>query len=258
MMSVSSTENGARRRKKRYRDQRRSRHSIENETLLLHDMPHDVSKGARPKVYYSRKHYHPDDIGENVRLKLSMNTLYLSLEDVEDDVAVGGAVKKVNSQVDIDEKTGKVVSSSTSTECDLAKNIDDNDKLLTQKIIKLQQSSSLPDLQAGNSSSSPSSSATISSNSNNQIQGHGKHVILAVEEAQDDDMNRINDATGGDADQQLLKQKIKLNIDPSSNGSSSSASSNNLEYGNSIVSNTSTLWSSCNTILSSTEWMRWL
>ena len=64
MMSVnSSAEQSTRRRRKRYRDHRRSRHSIENETLLMQDIAYDVSKGARPKVYYSRKN-HQDSIGE--------------------------------------------------------------------------------------------------------------------------------------------------------------------------------------------------
>lgn len=233
MMAVGgpSMDHGARRRKKRYRDPRRSRHSIENETLLMQDMVHDVSKGARPKVYYGRRN-HQEAIGKATKhfSKLS------NFSPLDDDAPCCSSsicvVKKVNSQVDIDEKTGKVVSSSTSTDCDLAKNIDVNDKLLTQKMIKLQASSSLPDLQIGQTSS-PSS--TVSSNSNNQIQSHGKHVILAVE-AQD--MNQINDAVGGDGDA-TGKKKIKLNIDPASNGSSSSASSNNLEYGNG--SNLSTL-----------------
>lgn len=142
-------------------------------------------------------------------------------------------IKKVNSQVNIDEKTGKV-SSSTSNECDLATNIDVNEKMITQKMIKLQASSSLPDLQAG-STSSPSSTATISSNSNNQIQGHGKHVILAVE-AQDDNMNQIGEAACHG--EQSAQTKMNFNIDP--NGSSSSASSNNLEYGG-LAPNPSTL-----------------
>lgn len=143
-------------------------------------------------------------------------------------------VKKVNSQVNIDEKTGKV-SSSTSNECDLATNIDVNEKMITQKMIKLQASSSLPDLQAG-STSSPSSTATISSNSNNQIQSRGKHVILAVEAQDEDRMNQIDDAACHG--EQSAQTKMNFNIDP--NGSSSSASSNNLEYGG-IAPNPSTL-----------------
>lgn len=63
IMSIEPSGLSTRRRKKRYRDQRRSRHSIENETLLLQDMAHDVSKGARPKVYYGRKKH--DSIGED-------------------------------------------------------------------------------------------------------------------------------------------------------------------------------------------------
>lgn len=65
MMSVSaSTEHSTRRRKKRYRDHRRSRHSIENETLLMQDIVHDVSKGARPKVYYGRNNHYEAANGE--------------------------------------------------------------------------------------------------------------------------------------------------------------------------------------------------
>lgn len=65
MMSIDrSTDQIARKRKKRYRDRRRSR---ENETLLMQDMVHDVSKGARPKVYglktFGRKPSY-DAIGE--------------------------------------------------------------------------------------------------------------------------------------------------------------------------------------------------
>lgn len=144
-----------------------------------------------------------------------------------------GIVKKVNSQVNIDEKTGKVVSSSASNDCDLSTNIDADDKMMNQKIIKMQGSSSLPDLQQS-STSSPSS--TISSNSNNQLQisstSHGKLVTLAVEAQDDESMNQMNGAVGGDDHDHLNgKQKIKLNIETST-GSSSSASSNNLEYGN--------------------------
>jgi hypothetical protein len=164
-------------------------------------------------------------------------------DDIEDvpgpSTSTAVNIKKVNSQVNVDEKTGKVVSTSASTDCDLATNINvvDN-KVMTQKVFTMQASSSLPDLQK-DSNSTPSSTATISSNSNNQMQmsGHGKHVILAVESQNDDDnLNQMNGATGGDLDH--TKKKIKLNIDL---GSSSSASSNNLEYENGIASNPSTL-----------------
>lgn len=142
------------------------------------------------------------------------------------------AIKKVDSQVNIDGKTSKVVSTSNSTDCDLAADTAAGDELS----LKLQNGSSgsLPDLQ-----SSPSS--TSSSSSNNQSVGHGKHVILAVESAEDVGMNQINNS--GESDFPILKQKIKLNIniDPNSNGSSSSASSNNLEYGNGSISNSNTL-----------------
>lgn len=148
-------------------------------------------------------------------------------------------MRKVNSQVNIDEKTGKVVST---TDSDIATNIDgDDDKVMNRKILKLQTSSSLPDLQADAQNSTPSSTGTISSNSNNQMQvgGHGKHVILVESREDEDDLNQIDGAMGGDGDHPMSKQKIILNIDPLSNGSSSSTSSNNLEYGN--VTNTSTL-----------------
>lgn len=65
LMSIDrSSDQSARKRKKRYREHRRSR---ENETLLMRDMVHDVSKGARPKVYgiqsYGQKSPY-DAIGE--------------------------------------------------------------------------------------------------------------------------------------------------------------------------------------------------
>jgi hypothetical protein len=172
-----------------------------------------------------------------------MNFSSLS-EDIEDAPPSNNStfsIKKVNSQVNIDEKTGKVVSTSASTDCDLATNIDvDDNKVMTQKILQLQTCSSLPDLQADEQTSSPSSTATISSNSNNQMQtnGHGKHVILAVESRDEDELNQMNGAIGGDAAHS--KKKIKLNIDPAANDSSSS-SSNNLESDNGTTSTTSTL-----------------
>lgn len=47
----------SRRRKKRYNEMKKSRNSIENETLLLQDMTtYDVSKGARPKIMKSIRH----------------------------------------------------------------------------------------------------------------------------------------------------------------------------------------------------------
>jgi hypothetical protein len=145
------------------------------------------------------------------------------------------AIKKVNSQVNIDEKTGKVVSTSTSDDLDLATNINVDENKMTQKSLKLQTSSSLPDLKS-DQISSPSSTATISSNSNNQMQnnGHGKHVILAVESRDNGNFNHMNGANGCDGDHS--KMKIKLNIDPTSSNGSTSSSSNILEYEN--VSNT--------------------
>lgn len=62
--ATTSTEHNSRRRKKRYKDHRRSRHSIENETLLMQDIAYDVSKGARPKVYYGRKNNFEAGIGK--------------------------------------------------------------------------------------------------------------------------------------------------------------------------------------------------
>lgn len=150
------------------------------------------------------------------------------------------SIKKVNSQVNIDEKTGKVVSISASTDCDLATNINvDDNKVMTQKNLTMQTSSSLPDLQADEQTSSSSPSSTSNSNNQMQIGGHGKHVILAVESRDDDNLNQINGATGGEVDH--TKKKIKLNIDPNFTGSSSSTSSNNLEYENGTATNTCTL-----------------
>lgn len=65
MMSINTNEQSTRKRRKRYRDHRRSQHSIENETLLLQDIVPDVSKGARPKVYYGRRKHH-DSIGKEL------------------------------------------------------------------------------------------------------------------------------------------------------------------------------------------------
>lgn len=66
--STTSLEKGSnsslrtRRRKKRYSDPRRSKNSVENETLLLQDMTeYDVSKGARPKIVKSTRQM---EIGE--------------------------------------------------------------------------------------------------------------------------------------------------------------------------------------------------
>ena len=245
MMSVSSSaaDKSMRKRKKRYKEHRRSKHSIENETLLMHDM--DVSKGARPKVYGFNNYKRQDCIGKTNNFDFGSLDLKINfLEEPDQPCCSSSLVKKVNSQVNIDEKTGKVVSTSTSTDCDLETNINGDEKMINQKFIKLQSSSSLPDLQSSQTSSStPSSSATISSNSNNQMQApglsHGKHVILAVAAQDDEPMNQIDDATGCDGEHAMTKQKIKLNI--AMNGSSSSTSSNNLEYGNGSASNHSTL-----------------
>lgn len=150
--------------------------------------------------------------------------------------------------MNIDEKTGRTVETPASNDFGFATNIDvsDDDKLLSQKFIQMQSSSSLPDLQTvQGTSSSPSSTGTVSSNSNNQIQssgsGHGKHVILTVEAQDDDSLNQMNVANGSDGDHLTGRKKIKLNIGVQSDASSSSTSSNNLENGLGTVSNTSTL-----------------
>jgi hypothetical protein len=55
--SVNYIVDSSRRRKKRYKDHRRSNNFCdrENETLLMNDITYDVSKGARPKVYYNKR-----------------------------------------------------------------------------------------------------------------------------------------------------------------------------------------------------------
>jgi hypothetical protein len=143
-------------------------------------------------------------------------------------------VKKVNSQVNIDEKTGKIVSSSTNSDnSDYSSNFDSNQKEIVRKMLKLQSSSSLPDLKmTQNSDMTSCSTATTSSNSSNIV--HGKHVILAVEAQNMNQMDGSNgcviDDVNGDPH---VKKNVKMNfnIDPTfSNGSSSTTSSNNLEY----------------------------
>lgn len=59
-----SSERSTRRRRKRYRDQHHSRHSIENETLLMKDIVHDVSKGARPKIYGIQSYAMKNELGK--------------------------------------------------------------------------------------------------------------------------------------------------------------------------------------------------
>lgn len=236
MMSVNSSDLNARRRKKKYKDHRRSRQSIENETLLLQDIVHDVSKGARPKVYgfhnygnrYEGLRKSQDPIGEHV------NPTFEQESEAEARSSSSDGVKKVNSLVNVDEKTGKVLAVSTSNDLDLATNFDGDEKMMNEKIIKLQSSNSSPDLQS--TQSSPFSSATISSNSNNQI--HGKHVILAVEAQIDEDLNQMDFETGGGGDFQMAKTKIKMNIDQASGSSSSTSSSNNLKYGSASTPST--------------------
>lgn len=230
MMSVNSSDLSARRRKKRYKDHRQARQSIENETLLMQDIVHDVSKGARPKVYglhsYGRKSkdsaINPSFIERDIEMKAPTAN-------------VGDAVKKVNSLLNIDEKTGQVIATSASNDLVLAKNFDGDEKLMNSKIIKLQSSNSLPDLQS--SASSPSSSATTSSDNNNQIHSHGKHVILAVEAQNYDGLNEM-DFENGAGDHHAMNAKMKLNIDQASGSSSSTSSSNNLKYGSASTPST--------------------
>lgn len=140
-------------------------------------------------------------------------------------------IKKVNSQANLDEKTGKVVSTPTSDDCDLASNINGSDKYISPKLLKLQASSSLPDIHGSDAiPTNTSSTTTLSSNINNQSQpsnvGHGKLVVLALEK------ENINQIDGADGDNLMAKKKIKLNIDPTS---SSSASSVNLDFGSDLV-----------------------
>lgn len=232
MLSLNSSELNARRRKKKYKEHRRSRPSIENETLLLQDVVHDVSKGARPKVYgfhsYGRKSGEP--IGEHVNPTFSDKDIEVETPSSSS----SDGVKKVNSLVNIDEKTGKVVATSAGNDLDLSTNFDDDEKMMNEKIIKLHSSNSLPDMQSP--ASSPSSSATNSSNSNNQIQGHGKHVVLALEAQNGDALNQMDFTLHGEGEHS--KAKIKMNIDEASCSSSSTSSSNNLKYGSTSTPST--------------------
>jgi hypothetical protein len=106
----------------------------------------------------------------------------------------------------------------------------------------MQTSSSLPDLPTPDDQGTKSSSTTtLSSNINNQSiassNNGGKHVVLALE-----NYNQIDGVTEGEKcgdNQQSIKKKIKLNIDPTS---SSSASSVNLDMiGDVIITEISTL-----------------
>lgn len=65
LMSVnSSAGQSMKKRKKRYKEHRRSRHSVENETLLMEDIVYDNSKGARPKIYSFHSYKKPDTLGK--------------------------------------------------------------------------------------------------------------------------------------------------------------------------------------------------
>lgn len=151
-------------------------------------------------------------------------------------------VKKVNSQVNLDKKTGKIVSTPTSNERNIAPNMNDSDKHMSHKLLQL--SSSLPDIlpDEQQAATKSSSTTTLSSNINNQSQGssscgsgssgsggHGKHVVLALDA---DNNNQIDEVMGADDKNQMTKKKIKLNIDPNS---SSSASSVNLDFNGDII-----------------------
>ncbi|KAG5676417.1 hypothetical protein PVAND_006255 [Polypedilum vanderplanki] len=239
LTSTSSSSRNAKRRKKKYRDKEKglSTISVENEAFLMQEIQDkinssDVSKGARPKVYDY------DNYNKGRRRKDSKDT-----QSSSNNSSNGGSIKKVNSQANLDEKTGKIVSTPTSDECDIATNIDASDKIISPKLLKLQASSSLPDLIGDDSkqTTQSSSTTTLSSNINNQSQGsnnspteHGKLVVLALD---GDKLNQINDTDG---DIQLMRKKIKLNIDPTS---SSSASSVNLDFSGAdmIVTEISTL-----------------
>jgi hypothetical protein len=134
--------------------------------------------------------------------------------------------------VNLDEKTGKIVS--TSTDCDIATNFNSSDdKMLSQKLLRLQASSSLPDLPGPDALTGSSSSTTISSNINNQSQvssvGHGKHVILECSL----DSDNFNQIDGTDTGDHQSKKKMKLNIQDPAN--SSSASSVNLDFTNDVI-----------------------
>lgn len=209
-LSSISTGRSTRRRKKKYdREKSLSVLSIENEAFLMQDMT-DFSKGARPKICDPNKHR----------------------RDSRDVQVETHTIKKVNSQANLDEKTGKVVSTPTSEDCDLASNINVSDKYISPKLLKLQTSSSLPDLPgpadpgATNTSSTTTLSSNINNQSNNSSIGHGKLVVLALEK------ENINQIDGADGDNQVNKQKIKLNIDPTS---SSSASSVNLDFNSDLI-----------------------
>lgn len=65
-MALASNELSSKKRRKRYKDVHRSRHSIENETLLMQDIVPDVSKGARPKIYGFHNYIRPDSIGKHI------------------------------------------------------------------------------------------------------------------------------------------------------------------------------------------------
>lgn len=134
-----------------------------------------------------------------------------------------------------------VSSPSSSEDCDNNINGSDNDKIvIAQKLLKLQTSSSLPDMPAADDQGTKSSSTTtLSSNINNQsnVSSTGKHVVLALE-----NFNQIDTGgnSGGDKCGEI-KKKLKLNINPTSSSSASSVNLDMTGMGDLIVTEISTL-----------------
>lgn len=130
----------------------------------------------------------------------------------------------------VDEKTGKVSSSTSPSDKAIATNIDDflnNEKMVSQKVILLQQSNSLPEILPSPTNplkSSPSLSTSSSNNQSTSSSGtkicnvnHGKHVILTMEDNSDDRLNQMNRGKSVESD----SKKIKMNIESSSASDSS-------------------------------------
>lgn len=139
------------------------------------------------------------------------------------------------------------MSPSSSDDCDNNNiNGSNSDKIIiAQKLLKLQTSSSLPDLPAPDDQGTKSSSTTtLSSNINNQSigsssNGGGKHVVVLALE----NFNQIDGVNEGDkcGDNQMAKKKIKLNIDPTSSSSASSVNLDMSGIGDVIITEISTL-----------------
>ncbi|CRK98115.1 CLUMA_CG011483, isoform A [Clunio marinus] len=227
LLSLSSTNSNtewsskARKKEKVHNENRqRSRHSVEHETLLMHDrMEKAVSTGARPKIYYGRNNYKDSCVEK-----------------------AANEIKKINYQVKLDEKTGKCISTSANNKSDVPATCYSNENpVIIEKNLNSHTSSSLPDLQT-TSFSSPSSIATsISSISNNQImQGNRKKMALLLKESLENDncINQVDCATKGEGEKS--GNNIKMNIDTTSNNSSST-SSNNIESDLEAISTKDTL-----------------